>query len=300
MKANKKILILIGIPASGKTTWALDYVSKNEKWIRVSRDDFRYMLKNSGETEHKVEQMISTLVINTIEQSIKSGLNVIVDSTHCKVSHINVLIDKFKYYADIDYRVFDISLDKAIERDRNRDKKVGVDTIKRMYNNYKILIDSFDFQPLVKQNRIPILPEDSEKTSAVIFDIDGTIAIMKNRHPFDWNKVDRDDLNWIVSEQIDLQRSLGRKIILVSGRSEEARELTEGWLEHYGIKYDGLFMRKKDDYRKDTVIKREIYQNDIMDSYNIMCVYDDRLDVVKMWSDLGIFCFNVNQYLHDF
>lgn len=300
MKANRKILILIGISASGKTTWSTDFVTKNDKWIRVSRDDYRYMLKNSGKTENKVENMITAMMENSIEQSIKAGFNVIIDNTHCKESYINKIINKFKYYADIDYRVFDISLNKAIERDNNRDKKVDEDAIKRMYNNYKILIDSFDFQPITKQNRTPILPEDSALTSAVIFDIDGTIALMKNRHAFDWNKVDRDGLNWVVSEHIDLQRSMGRKIILVSGRSDESRKLTEEWLDYYNIRYDKLYMRKKDDYRKDTIIKEEIYNNDIKDNYNIICVYDDRLDVVKMWSKLGIFCFNVNQYLHDF
>ena len=34
--------ILIGIPASGKSTWSKEFVSKNDNWCIVSRDDFRY------------------------------------------------------------------------------------------------------------------------------------------------------------------------------------------------------------------------------------------------------------------
>jgi predicted kinase len=40
-----EVLVLIGIPGSGKSTWAKDFVSNNSDWIRVNRDDFRDMLK---------------------------------------------------------------------------------------------------------------------------------------------------------------------------------------------------------------------------------------------------------------
>ena len=65
-----KIKILIGIPASGKTTWSKDFVRSNDNWTRVSRDDFREMLKNSGVVENKVENIINELVNSTIEQSL--------------------------------------------------------------------------------------------------------------------------------------------------------------------------------------------------------------------------------------
>lgn len=291
---NKKILILIGIPASGKTTWAKDFVKKNDKWVRVSRDDFRFMLKDLGKLDHKDEELISENMDNVIENALYLGYNVVIDNTHVKKSHINEVIERFKYQADIDYQVFDISLEKALERDKNRDKEVGEEVIRRMYNNYKILMDSFDFQPVLKKKKEYILPVKGEN-DAVIFDIDGTIALMENRGPFDWNKVDRDSLNWIVSEQMEYHRSLGRKIILVSGRSEECRILTEEWLSFHELNYDALFMRGKDDYRKDTTVKKEIYSEELKDSYNILCVYDDRLSVVSMWNKLGIFVFNVNQ-----
>lgn len=291
---DKKILILIGIPASGKTTWAKDFVKKNEKWVRVSRDDFRFMLKDLGKLDHKTEELISENMDNVIENALYLGYNVVIDNTHVKKTHINEVIERFRYQADIDYQVFDISLEKALERDKNRDKEVGEEVIRRMYNNYKILMDSFDFQPVLKKKKEYILPAKGEN-DAVIFDIDGTIALMENRGAFDWNKVDRDSLNWIVSEQMEYHRSLGRKIILVSGRSEECRTLTEEWLSFHELNYDALFMRGKDDYRKDTTVKKEIYSEELKDSYNILCVYDDRLSVVSMWNKLGIFVFNVNQ-----
>ena len=118
---------------------------------------------------------------------------------------------------------------------------------------------------------------------------------MGNRGTFDWDKVDRDSINLIVAEQVDFHRTLGRRIIVVTGRDESCREMTEEWLSFYEIKFDDIFMRPKDDFRKDTIIKREIYNNHIKDKYNVICIYDDRLQVLDMWYELGLFTFNVNQ-----
>jgi predicted kinase len=120
-----EVLVLIGIPGSGKSTWAKDFVSNNSDWIRVNRDDFRDMLKTSQTCENKIEDMITGLVNDVISSSLSRKLNVIVDNTNLKVKYINSIIDTFKYSASINYRVFDISKDKAIERIITEIKKVG-------------------------------------------------------------------------------------------------------------------------------------------------------------------------------
>lgn len=301
-KDNLKILILIGIPASGKSTWAKEHVRKNANWVRVNRDDFRSMLKDAVVCENKIEDMITSLTFNVINSALMKRLNVIVDNTNLKRKYIDAIIERFKYQADIDYQVFDISLNKAIERDSVRPAKVGEGVIRKMHESYKVLIDSFDFQPVKKIEHRPALVPNFLSTlpATVMFDIDGTLALIKNRGPFSWDKVFNDDLNQIVSEHIKFHNSVGRKIILISGRDEVCRKETQDWLEFYGIPYDELHMRTKDDQRKDTIIKRELYENHIQGKYNVLCVYDDRLQVLEMWNNLGIFAFNVNQGLIDF
>jgi predicted kinase len=300
-KSNLKILILIGIAASGKSTWAKEYVRKHANYVRVNRDDFRNMLKDSSMCENKIEDMISDLVNQTISSALTKKLNVIVDNTNLKQKYIDDIINKFKHQADIDYQVFDISLNKAIERDNARDSKVGEGVIKKMYGYYKQLIDSFSFQPIKMSERPALIPNfKSSLPDAVIFDIDGTLALMKNRGAFDWEKVDRDDLNQIVSEHIHFHRNLGRKIFLVSGRDASCKKMTKDWFEFYGIPFDEMFMRPMNDFRKDTVIKEEIYNMFIKDNYNVLCVYDDRLSVCRKWVDMGLFTFTVNQGLIDF
>jgi hypothetical protein len=255
------------------------------------------MLKDAQMCEPKIEDMITGLMFSTIETCLMRKQNVIVDNTNLKQKYLDEIIERFKYTADIEYQLFDISLAKAIERDNARDAKVGEGVIRKMYEDYKKLVDGMDFSSIRKIDNRPVVEPDwySVLPQAVIFDIDGTLAHMKNRGAFEWKKVDRDDVNILVAEQVAFHRSKGRKILLVSGRDAICREETIEWMNFYEIEFDMLFMRPENDYRKDTVIKREIYQNEIEGKYNVLAVYDDRLQVLDMWYEQGIFTFNVNQ-----
>jgi len=297
MKKNLKILILIGIPASGKSTWTKKFLLNNPNYVKVNRDYFRLMFRNEQICEPKVEDLISKVLNKTVHSALTKKLNVIIDNTNVKEKYIQQFIDEFKYSADIEYQVFDISLDKALERDKGRVGEVGEAVIKRMYKDYKILMDTFHFQPVKKVKHRPIITPlyDSMLLPATIFDIDGTIAHMGNRSAFDWNKVHLDVPNNIVLEHIEFHKQLDRKIILLSGRDSASRKLTEEWLDFYKIPYDKLYMRPENDYRRDTVVKKELYDNHIKGKYNVLVVYDDRLQVLDMWYKEGLFTFNVNQ-----
>lgn len=59
MEKELEVIINIGVPASGKSSWTSEFISKNPGWVKVSRDDFRYMLKGVGFCEPKIEKMIT-------------------------------------------------------------------------------------------------------------------------------------------------------------------------------------------------------------------------------------------------
>jgi predicted kinase len=301
-RKDLNVIINIGIPGSGKSTWSKEYVKKNPSWVIVSRDSFRYMLKDSGVVDSKFENLITRLEEDAITVALSKGCNVIIDKTHLKLSYINQMIELCKPYADIDFRVFNTPIETCIERDLARENTVGEKVIRKMYSSFNSLMHEFNFQPVKKlRTRPTVIPNfNSDKTDAVIFDVDGTLAIMGKRSPYEWNKVDIDEPNRIVIEQIDFHRSKGRKIILLSGRDGSCRELSETWFDFYGIKYDEFHIRTAGDNRKDSIIKKEIYTKELKDKYNILCVYDDRLQVVKEWFKLGVFCFNVNQGIQEF
>lgn len=134
---------------------------------------------------------------------------------------------------------------------------------------------------------------------AVIFDIDGTLADLEHRrkHLPDWGKFFADmHLDTPITPVVRLQkdiRSMGKIIILCTGRPEEHRRTTEVWLKDNLIGWDYLFMRPSGDYRSDVIVKREILHEKIrgeMPSIEIDYVVDDRQCVVDMWREEGLVC----------
>jgi hypothetical protein len=132
----------------------------------------------------------------------------------------------------------------------------------------------------------------------VICDIDGTVALMRDeipgrRGPFDWHRVKEDDPNEPIIGLLWVLCTQGFGVIFVSGRMEAARQGTLEWLDHYVIGLGEvsdypLFMRADGDFRKDTIVKEEIYHREIEGKYTIGYVLDDRDSVVAMWRSLGL------------
>jgi hypothetical protein len=83
------------------------------------------------------------------------------------------------------------------------------------------------------------------------------------------------------------------QIILVSGRSDEFRQQTVEWLADNRVYYDQLLMRKQGDVRKDSIVKTEIYEQDIEPHFNVRYVLDDRNQTVEAWRKLGLICLQV-------
>lgn len=287
------IKILIGIPGSGKSTWAKLFIKTNKDWVRINRDDFRFMLKDEPLLDREGEKIVTQLVNNAIKISAKAGKNIIIDQTNCNLSLLNELIYFCRKFSEVEFKLFDIDLNVAIERDLKRERSVGQEVIKKMYNNLDNVKKNFDFKPLKKQVNIPIIGISS-KIQAVIFDIDGTLALMsKDRGPFEWKKVGLDCINTSVCDALIAHYKAGKYIILLSGRDGICRSETEKWLKDNYIPYHELYMRGINDMRKDVVIKQEIYKKHIEPKYSVVSIYDDRDQVVEGWRELGLTCFQV-------
>jgi hypothetical protein len=131
------------------------------------------------------------------------------------------------------------------------------------------------------------------KFKAIIVDIDGTLAKMQGRGPFEWSRVGEDRVNEPVKMIVNMYANLGR-VFLFSGRDEVCRPETEKWLADNGIRYNRLLMRPQGNNEKDSIIKRRLF-DDYAASYDIEFVLDDRDQVVEMWrKDLGLTCLQVD------
>lgn len=138
------------------------------------------------------------------------------------------------------------------------------------------------------------------KEKAIIVDFDGTLSDTKHREHFVQSKPKQwqaffeaatdDPLNQWCFEIINSMVAQGYKIILLTGRPEWMRGLSENWLEKYQVPYDLFLMRKDDDHQGDPDMKWEAYQESIVDQYDILFTLEDRQRVVDMWREKGLTC----------
>ena len=136
------------------------------------------------------------------------------------------------------------------------------------------------------------------KKKAIICDLDGTLALLNGRDPFDPSTAHNDLLNEPVANIIKVynnQTLFAIDLFLITGRYDMYRPQTIKWLEKHGIThYKALYMRNTGDNRKDTVVKRELYEKYIKNDYDVLFVLEDRDQVVHMWrKELGLTCLQV-------
>ncbi len=133
----------------------------------------------------------------------------------------------------------------------------------------------------------------SNKPSAVIVDMDGTLALVRDRSPYHPD-TSGDEPNAPVIEVTRALHRAGHQIVIVSGRQEASRRSTEAWLtKHLGVKVLGPYMRANRDGRPDNEVKTQIFREKIEPRFEVLCVLDDRNSVVKMWRGLGLTCLQV-------
>jgi tRNA uridine 5-carbamoylmethylation protein Kti12 len=270
-----------GLPGSGKSTWAKEVVLSDPKRItvRINKDDLRSMLHADRwkGTERRTVGARDALVKTFLQQR----LTVIVDDTNLNPDHEQRLRAlAMESVAEFEVKDFThVDLHTCVRRDLKRERSVGEKVIRDMYEQY--------LAP--KPQSSP--PMDVDLPHAVLVDIDGTVARMTGRGPFEWDRVEEDEPHQDVIDLVNTMRDSGAEIVFVSGRDEICYARTRMWLaRHLGqwAYTASLHMRPKNDMRKDAIVKGEIYEQKILGHYNVWFILDDRNQVVDMWRMRGL------------
>jgi len=300
MIKNLQILILVGAPGSGKSTFARYFLRTEENWMRLCRDDFCAMHFAFGNLSPREENLIAEMMDASIEALLLKGCNVLLDATHCRKKYIDHFIERFNHLADIAFKVFDVDAATLAERCEKRfqrtGKKIPEHVQKKFIDELEELKKEFDFSFRPKINLFDaIAVQDENLPKAIICDLDGTLALIHGRNPYDATHCDEDKLNEPVASVLRNFHAAGYQILLVSGRNYHCRLPTADFLEKHAIPYHHLWMRPNKDLRKDAIVKREIFDTKIAGKYFIKFVLDDRDQVVAMWrKELKLPCFQVN------
>lgn len=276
-----QLILTVGLPASGKTTWSLQAQREDPSILIASKDDIRKELFPGGFKKGNEGKVIAEQNRITRE-ALAEGRDVIWSDTNLNPVHFKraeTIAAEFPGTHVEKKDFLDVPLEECIRRDNARADGVGERVITSMY--YQWLC--------------PRIKKDPSLKDCYVFDIDGTMTSAMDRGPFDWKKVGGDtprvEIVLLVKGLLALHEKLDSKaikIVYVSGRDGCCRAETEEWLKKWVGEYDALFMREEGDVRKDSIVKEEIWRRDILGKYNVQLWVDDRGQVVRGMKELGL------------
>ena len=296
---NQELLILRGLQGSGKSTYARQWVAEDPDWrFRVNRDDLRKQGYDMlWGLSHHMEENVTLAEYGVAEKQLRAGLSVVIDATNLRARVVR------EWYAlanklGVPVRVHDIDvpLEECIARDKVREKKVGEDVITAYNDRY---FNKGKFPPVPPNIQTEPLGKawvpDWTLPDAIWVDVDGTLAERVHdkapqpvRGPFDEARVKEDAVIEHIAELVRILHASGKKIVIMSGRTDSCKKLTEEWLQENNIPYDDIFMRRteEDKGRKDNLVKHDLFWANVAPKYNVIYALDDRQQVVDFTRDV--------------
>ena len=214
---HQELIFTIGLPASGKSTWAREYCETRRDYVRINRDDLRNM--RGIYWLPKQEDMITDWEVDATALALINGYSAILDATNLNEKRRLEFVQNVKDYIDhrggystlqfiVNTKKFDTPVEECIKRDNMRKEgHVGKKVILQMANKYglKTKYPEYRFQAGLPQ--------------AIICDLDGTLASNDTGRGFyDWHRVGEDGVDDMVNRILDVHRQNEDTIIIMSGR----------------------------------------------------------------------------------
>jgi hypothetical protein len=262
------------------------------------------------------EDFVRLVQDQLIVSALREEFDVIIDNTHLVPQTVKKLHALVAAIGDVKVmeKCFNESVETCLARNDKREgvARVPDKTIKDMargagLDRGKKLHDKETYYPPRDMGGGPLVQDDS-LPKAILCDLDGTLALIGDRSPYDASECDvKDKPNWPVIQTVLAMHAQGVKVIFMSGRTDNYRDQTVRFIEKWclvpnepdeptGVRlvvpYE-LHMRSAGDMRKDAVIKQELFDAHVRDKYNVLFVLDDRNQVVDFWRSIGLTCFQV-------
>lgn len=140
-----KVIICQGIQGSGKSTWALDYVTKEPtKRVRVNRDSIRKMFGKYWVLER--EELCNEIEDKAITYAMVRGFEIVIDDMNLNLKtleHIKQLVFNVDSKADIIYKLFNTPLTECVARVEKRNaslpenEQIPISVVLKTFDKYK-------------------------------------------------------------------------------------------------------------------------------------------------------------------
>ena len=155
------IILTKGIPASGKTSWALDEMNKHRGvYKRFNKDEMRTLLDaNYGSPEN--EDFIFKLRNEGVEMALIKGYDVIIDDTNFNEKNFLAMCEIAERIGDVRVfeKFFEVTLKEALQRNVRRRHPIPEHIIESMFKkhikNSRVEIRDEYFPPSKRNTQLP-------------------------------------------------------------------------------------------------------------------------------------------------
>ena len=131
------LILLCGIPGSGKTTWAKNYISKNPDFVHLSSDAIRAELYGDENIQGNPVEVFTLMQKKAVE-SLNARYNVVYDATSMTRKDRAGIISMCPKFTHIQCNIIWAPIETCIERDSTRERTVGKEVIDRMLKRFQM------------------------------------------------------------------------------------------------------------------------------------------------------------------
>jgi predicted kinase len=265
-----------GLPSSGKTTRAKQLLSDIPDSVRISKEDMRAMMHKGliwmGDDERIVIEMFNKV----LDELFCRNKTIIIDDTNMNkgiVKSYYNLAEEWGY--DFELVEMDVSLEKCLTWDANRNNPAGRENILKMARQYGMIPEELQYVIYGLDNCIADISDRLSHATS----LDGSF------HPsvfFDPNFISLDKINQDTAEMMFQDYERGYEIVIISSRPASLRRSTEDWLKENCVPFNKIYLRPNNWSYPDHEYKEYILNN-YLDISRCNKIVDDGIHTVEMW-----------------
>lgn len=284
-----KLTMFVAPPGAGKTTMA--------KLLQIAVYPPTYINQDSqGKQGH----------LDMFEYAIANKNDIVLDRMNFNKQQRSYYLNAAKsngYETEIIviHQPYTVCLDRCLKRENHetiKDESNARQALQLFFTKYERPTND-------EADKLNFIYPDGDKPAVIICDLDGTLCNINHRLHYvtnskkDWKsffkEIPNDTINQWCSDIISSISKDGFKTIFCSGRDENQRKLTQDWLNLNGFIDNELYMRNRQDFRSDDIIKEIILDFELLTKYQPYFIIDDRSRVVNMWRRRGFVCLQCAQ-----